>query len=231
MSLSVAEALDKELTTGNATSRNDLVPPELQELLRAIVRSTGSKGTFEKSEAIRMRVAEIQADIERDLLDADKARRMTSELVQTLHRGLRREVMSAVASSKADPEFVSAFIQVQAHVLCVETAEQMGMTSRKAEAFVERQPMILRRFQAYVRHSLLLARYGPDSVVHARAKKELNNRLDIEYALTASYFDGLLTNDRRARDAYYDLRKMLNTPLTQARAALDLKLRELGLVH
>ena len=49
-------------------------------------------------------------------------------------------------------------------------------------------------------------RGNPDQV---DADRELNNQMDIEYALTASYFDALLTHDVRAREAHADLKHLL----------------------
>jgi hypothetical protein len=57
----------------------------------------------------------------------------------------------------------------------------------------------------------------------------LNNRLDIEYVLIASYLDGLMSKDARAVEAYEELRAMLEMPLPEARRIREEGMRALGL--
>ena len=64
----------------------------------------------------------------------------------------------------------------------------------------------------------LLARHALDWVIHGGleslpADRELNHLLDIEYAVAPTYFDAFLTRDGGAKDAYDELKAILDTPV------------------
>ncbi len=67
--------------------------------------------------------------------------------------------------------------------------------------------MTLRYWLMHVHRTL--AQYVRGDPSQANEKKLLNNTLDVDYVLTASYFEGLLSADIGARDGCDDLESML----------------------
>ena len=95
-------------------------------------------------------------------------------------------------------------------------ADKAGRLLEKAiDAFKKSKPCVLRYLYLITRHSLLSTLKGMGWEALA-ASKELNNRLDQEYALTASFFDGLLSLDKAANAAHADLMHMLGTSMDDA---------------
>lgn len=229
LSASIYDVLAEELATGIASTREDVLPPDVQPAVQALLQSVGD-GSWTEADDVRTRVEEIQNDIQTELLDPDQARNMTAALVATWHDGLPRPVLRALASTKVDPDFFRAFIVAEAYSLCVQICrDRMKLSDQETLEFIRAQPLVLRYLLAMARHSLRLARNGKDSVAQTAAWKELNNRLDIEYALIATYVDGFMSKDQRAEEGYEELRVMLEMPLAHARLVRDEGMRTLGL--
>lgn len=229
LSASIYDLLAEELATGLPASSEQVLPLEVQPAVQSLLRSVG-EGTWADEDAIRTRVEEIQTEIQTELLNPEQARDMTAALVGTWHDGLDSEVLKALSSSKSKQEFLRAFIVCEAYLLAVKIArDEMKLSQEQTLDFLQGQPMVLRYLLAMVRHSLLLARHGRDSVTQTAAPKELNNRLDIEHVLIATYVDGFLSNDRRAVQAFEELRSMLAMSLPDARELRDEGMRAAGL--
>jgi hypothetical protein len=229
LSASIYDVLAEELATGVAATSEDVLPPEVQPAVHTLLRSVG-EGTWTQADAVRAQVEEIQKDIQTELLDAGQARDITAALVATWHDGLTPALLKALSSTKVDPDFVRAFIVAESYSLCVRISrDRMELSEEQTLEFIRAQPLMLRYLLAMARHSLRLARNGKDSVAQTAAWKELNNRLDIEYVLIATYVDGFMSKDRRAEEAYEELRAMLDMPLAHARQVRDEGVRALGL--
>jgi hypothetical protein len=228
LSASVYDALNHELATGAATTRDGMLPTEVQPALQMLLQSVVG-ATWTQGDAVHAKAAEVQAEIKAELLDEERTRESTAALVRTWHDGLARAIMSALASTKVDGEFLAAFIVAEAYSLCLQIArDRMKLSEEQTLEFIRAKPMVLRYLLAVARHTLRLARNGKDSVAQTAASKELNNRLDIEYVLVATYVDGFMSKDRRAVEAYEDLRAMLDMQLVEARRIRDSQMQEMG---
>ena len=137
--------------------------------------------------------------------------------------------MRAICSSTCDTQFASALAQVNAANFSILVAERdLGMSADEARGFVAAKPLVLRYFMAHALYSVRAAQRGSKALLQTAAKKELNNQLDLEYGIVATYFDGFLTNDHRARGAFESLREMIDRPLDEAVQIVNRVLRERG---
>lgn len=230
MSWAVGEALELESNTTRPVKVSELTPPAFQVVLRGLIRDLADDAPPEAKRSLRARVGAVHSEVAAELLDADEAKKRAGTLAQTWREALAPEIIKAAGSSKTDAAYVSALIQVEADALAFHFAtHDLGMLPGAATEFVAAKPMILRHLLANVRYSLLAAQRGPIALERTRAAKELNNKFDLEYGILATYFDGLLTNDKQAMQAYSELREMLDRPVGLARQIREEFIAGLGL--
>lgn len=226
LSAAVGDTLAQELVNGTPVTRADMLPADVQPALSQLLTSVAS-GSWNEQDEVRKHVESIRDAVVADFLDAGTIKQVTQSLVQTWRKGLRPGIIRAFASTKTDRATRLAFAQIEAYSLCVRIAsKQMGLP--QAEAFARAKPMVLRYMLCMVRHTLEILRNGEQSYDKAASWKELNNRLDIDYVLVASYVDGLLSNDKGTKAVHRDLCAMLACPFEGALAVRSDWLRSLG---
>jgi hypothetical protein len=217
MVIAVGEALGGELRTGRPTFARDLLPDALQELVGELIEAFSGDADQLKREVLRSRIVPARTELLETELDQQAVKTRTGRLLETWIKGLDRRILRLVGSPSCDPKFATALAQVNADSFTRLVAERdLRMSEVEAMAFVAAKPLVLRYFMAHALYSIRAAQRGPSALQQTGAGKELNNQLDLEYGIVATYIDGLLTNDRRAREAYESLREMIERPLEEA---------------
>jgi len=216
VSMSIAEAIRYELSSLSPIKATQLLPDAFTSSGRQMVSELAS----ERPESV---LRWIESGFG-DAFNAWQSAELDSELAKaqlvshvSVFKGLKKEVLKAIA----DPLHAAyrlAFISASAEMLVQDHLIPKHVSEAEAGAFLEERPLVLRYVILLIRQSLDWAAKG--GVEGLPADKELNNRFDMEYVVTASYFDGLLSRDNGACGAYHDLRKILESSPQDIEAAL-----------
>jgi hypothetical protein len=92
-------------------------------------------------------------------------------------------------------------------MLSVGILQERGIDKRKATSFIKRRPMVFRYILLNVCHCVRwIAEGGFESFP---AEKVSNDVLDQQYVLTATCFQGVVSNDARVKHAYTDVIALL----------------------
>lgn len=229
MSLSVGEAINVEIETLEPAASNTLLPPEFTNFACKLIEELAQGRQGEAYKIIQEEFSNTRQELLTVELDAPKAKARTQKLLDQWLSGLAPQIMTAIRKPSWDRSFFLSLVQVNAELFCLQYLESLGVVTDYAHCFMARKPMLLRYFYALTRHSLLAAKVGRGFSA-MKVEKELNHQLDLEYGLVATYFDALLSGDKRAKEAYDDLVTILMTPSDIAVAQLQQGLRELKLL-
>jgi hypothetical protein len=213
--LSVGEALNSELKSRSPTTSEGLISDDFTRITRQLVIDL-AMDEKEENEAIQERFGSARKKLLNNLLDAAAAKRCTEQRLDILKTILTPELLKAIRKPELDRSSFLSFIQVAAEIFCRKRlSKESGMTENEARCFIEKRPMYLREEYLLVWHCLKTISLGGD-ISSMRAEKELNHQLDQDYALIASYFDGILSHDKRTNETYDDLLFILATPSSTA---------------
>lgn len=81
--------------------------------------------------------------------------------------------------------------------------EERSISTERARSFMKGRPMVLRYLLVKAWYCVhWISQGGFDSL---RATDVTNELLDLQYVLTASFFDDLLSEERRVNESYRDL--------------------------
>lgn len=216
LSLAVGEALSIEVGRGSAIDPPALLPDDFKVFVQSLMLELAENREGPSKTIIRERFKSVRADLLMHELNHESAKHGVAKLVDPWVQGVKPTVLKAMRNGTYDDKFILSFIKFNADVMFPQYAKAAGMSEDECEALTGTKSMSLRYFYLLVRHSLSWAISG--SWEQVRADKELNNQLDLEYALIASFFDNLLTLDTRARKAYEDLLAMLAMTTEEAEA-------------
>ncbi|MFZ6813756.1 hypothetical protein ACO0K3_04765 [Undibacterium sp. Rencai35W] len=206
VSLSIGEALKRERNFLNATTVQDLITDEFTSFVRSLIKELSSGRPAMSMELIRANFPQAFTHWQTADLNADSAKARVIELVHLFKKGLKKEVIKALRNHSY-PQYRLALIAAQAEQFVLNHIPPKVIAPAAAYKFLSYQPMTFRYTVLLTRHALDWAiEGGLDSLP---TERELNNLLDIEYALTASYFDDLVTEDGGARSAFSDLKEIL----------------------
>jgi hypothetical protein len=140
------------------------------------------------------------ADLKRDYLDHSINKAQSTELVDVTKLDMSTEFARRVRSGTTTLEERLAFVHEKAPSLAVEVLADYGFSREKAVMFIRRKPLLLRYFYLNMWVCLDWERVGRlESMADHRVSNDL---LDREYAITATFFDGLLTSEKRMNEAY-----------------------------
>ncbi|MGA3943927.1 hypothetical protein ACI2TU_22360 [Ralstonia nicotianae] len=229
MSLAVGEAMNKELSSGKLISINQLLPDDFRQFLRGLVSEFAENRPGPNQARMDQYFSEVRKDLLASDINAPSAKQRTLDLLQVWCDGVKPTLMKAIRKPNADRLFFLSMVQVQAEEICRSLLTTSGLSTDEVSALMPFKPMCLRYLYAITRYSLLAAKQG-GGLQSMDAAKELNHQLDLDYGIVASYFDGLLTKDQRAKQAYDDLMEILNTSSEVAVCRYRAGLVELGLI-
>lgn len=221
-SLAVGEVLSIEMESWHAANALILLPDDFKVFVQSLIVELAENREGASKTTLRAQFQDARADLLANELDHERAKSVIAKFVDQWATGLKPAVLKAMRNGTFDNKFRQCFIKVNAEEFFLKYVKAVGLPEDDSEVFMAGNPMVLRYFYLLTRHSLEWAING--NLEKANAHKELNNQFDQEYALTASFFDGLLTKDKRARKAYEELLAMLAMTTTEAVAHLKVKL-------
>jgi hypothetical protein len=222
MSTSISEGIQYELGSRRPITPTELLPEQHSALARDVMRELSRDTRSPRWAEIADLVGPLRSELLTDELDANQAKEQTKRAVDILLARLKPAVLTALRRPGVDHGFVLCFIQTLANMQLEESlVDEHGFSREAADRFLAARPLTLRHRYLALRHNVLTALKGK-GWVDIDAARELNNQLDQHYALLATYFDGLFSDDKGASDAHRDLLVMLSkTPAEAATIALD----------
>ncbi|MCA7969728.1 hypothetical protein LGM42_07445 [Burkholderia sp. AU39826] len=229
MSLSVGEAMNEEFASGKPIATIQLLPDDFRQFLRGLVSELAEKRSGPNVARMDQNFSEIRRELLASDINASGAKQRALALVQVWLDGMKPILIKAIRKPNADKLFFLSLVQVNAEEFCRRLLTASGRSTDEVSALIQCKPMCLRYLYAITRHSLLAVKQG-GGIQAMDAAKELNHQLDLDYGIVASYFDGILTKDRRAKEAYDDLMEILNTSSEVAASRVRAGFVELGLI-
>lgn len=216
MSMSVQEAMNLELE-GRRSINGYLLPIRFRELLRgAIVGSQQPDGNA-TIESIRGSIAEVRQELQQNELNVAAVREELVARVEELKSHLSEDQVRGCKDRKSG-RFKRLTIAVgvgdgmyRAHM------RRLGVPSSVASRLKSQQCMTLRWTYMLAHHALQWL--GDGGIEQAGDKTVVNDVLDQDYVLTASFFTDVVTFEQDVRDALIDLRFMLSLRQTPVELA------------
>jgi hypothetical protein len=206
-SLSVGIVLQLEIQQRRPIEAQEFISHDFTPVLRDLIAEFGAKREGDAMRLVAEHFVESRSELLLEELNAESAKQRTGDLAAILCGALKPAVLKVFRTKRLDATARLDFILVNAQQFCQEYLIRCGFREEQAKQMISANALVLRYFFVLVRHVLKWSiQCGWDNV---RADKELNNQLDQEYVLTASYFDRFLSNDKAARDAYDDLLQLM----------------------
>lgn len=204
---SVSESLRYELghgkpVTGHMTHR------EATRYVREILASVESGTEGEGIARIRSNPDNHLQELQRDYLDHGANKLHASKLVDATKLLAPSAFAKRVRGSRASREERLEFLAKQAPSILVGVLMDNGFSRERAISFARKKPMLLRYFYLKMWASIDWLEMG--RLEGLGEKKVTNDLLDHEYVLTATFFDGVLSKERKVNDAYHDLMHLLS---------------------
>jgi hypothetical protein len=212
VSRSVGECLRKELAEFRPISREELLPPELQALFAQITHSPAEGGDLPRT--ILERVASLLPGLRAEQPLPQIAKERTEDLTRKLAERLRPEILSDLRNGSLHGDAL----------LCL--VESIATRSYEADC-VENDRRMLPQPQSMVRRHFILSVYRAVSWLQrggletAAQEKLHNDAYDDEYVLLGSFFDGVLSAEKRVNEADTALRRVVNASPDDLAAAFQ----------
>lgn len=204
VSRSVYEAIRIEKETLKPMDRVSLLPNDLTEQVRRVIRALADDH-LDSMAAIRTRINEFRVDLLKREADAIDEKRRLIPLVETMNRALGPHMSRDLRAGRLGSRVRLGLIQDQGEGIF---ARDLGIASENVLQFRSAKPLLLRQVFLMFRNAMNWAQHG--GIESATEARILNDRLDSEYVLVASFFDTLLTRDGGAAEADEDLRSLLD---------------------
>lgn len=218
VTISINEALGQELRT-TKPSIGHLISPNATAFVRDILESvrTGTDGWA--LSRIRLNPEYHLETLARDHLQHEENKKLLIELRDATRTKVPPEVQKRMRQKKlSDEERLDLLHQIGTS-LAVPVVSSQGITEANARAFLRKKPMVFRYLLLKVWRSLFwIENGGAESFVPSAAT---NEEIDDQYILTATAFDGLLSEEKSANLAFKALEKALSRKLARARSAQD----------
>lgn len=206
-SVPVGVVLQLEIQRRRPIEAQEFISHDFTPVLRDLIAEFGAKREGDAMRLVAEHFVESRSELLLEELNAERAKRKTGGLAIILKDALKPAVLKAFRTKSLDATARLDFILVNAQQMCQEYLIRCGFREEQAEQMIHANALILRYFFVHVRHVLNWTIKGCWD--QGRADKELNNQLDQEYVLIASYFDLFLSFDKGARDAYDDLLQLM----------------------
>ena len=208
LSIGIGEAIQYELTY-KCSIQGRLFDKELTIFFRNLLDEVSQKKDGETFEIMSKGMSDIQKDLFqcRELNGYDNKRRLKKlndslgALIGTANQKLfRKKLISRQDKIEAIGESAPHFIK--AYLL------QMKFPQNRITSFLKSNPLILRI--AYSR--LWMSFYWEENGGFDAAKEEriTNDYADQDYILTATFFDGFLSKDKNAEEAYINISNVIS---------------------
>ena len=211
VTLSIGEALSIELKRLIPIKNDEFLSEPFTDLVRNLVRLF-AQDAAEVDAELEGKVLKARELLLKAELNADDAKARTKTHIDLLVKGLNPKIIKGLRSPSLAPERLVSFAYGVAHAYSWDMlVKNHGMSSDAAADYLELKPLLM-RYQFLVVHNCLIHLKNAVVMESFGAHKELNNQLDFDFALTASYFDEVFSNDNGLLTAYAALKVVADTP-------------------
>lgn len=207
-SMSVGEAMRYEVDKQHSIEGN-LLPREYRTFIRKILCDIACGGSEKAINLISTRIIQAQREIQSDELNHRKNIVNFTELKKSIDSAVKKDFLKALKKNMLDDSVRLEFIRKNSEDQCRYFLASCGFNQNKITTFMKSKPLILRFSYLAVRHSLDWAIKG--GIDCAKPETITNDLLDQEYVLIASFFDGILSKEKRVVEADRDLRLLLKS--------------------
>jgi len=209
MSRSIQDARTLELETGKSCEGH-LLPRNFRDFIRRVIEGKGSTLGTAMLERVRATVDDIRDEIRENDLNPVVLREELEGRVNELKAKLTAEEVSACRQEKTGRISRLLIARGVGDGLYQGHMHNLGVPVQVASRLKRQRCMNLRWTYLLAHHALQwLGQGGLDSAKEATV---VNDVVDQDYVLTASFFDGVLTNEARVQTALDDLNIMLALP-------------------
>jgi hypothetical protein len=206
LSIGMGEAIRYEINKRRSIEGrlfNKDLTASFRDLLNEIARNEDG----ERIEAIAEKIVQVQEELKTDELNGDKNKSRLKDLIGLLELEIKPESLKDLRANRVAHKDKLSTIKEYAPSVFEKFFRQAGFPGNKVKGFLRQKPMILR----YVYSRLWLCLYwiekgGIDTV---RPEKITNDYLDHDYILTATFFDGILSKEKRVNEAYRDISSLI----------------------
>ncbi len=206
-SISTYEAMNSELTSRTPITKAKLLATEFNAYIGPLLRelATGRDGPFVRD--LLSKTPAIREEMLAAHLDPQKGKLRMQTLADTWMKGEKSKDLVVQLRKKPPGDDRDAFrlavTKIVGDEIFLHLADNdLFIKPEEARAFLKERPMILRYLYGVISDSLSWAKEG---AIQASASLVNSRQYDVQYAVLATYFDGLLSNDKWAMSMYKDL--------------------------
>ncbi|MCG6115547.1 MAG: hypothetical protein MEQ84_10155 [Mesorhizobium sp.] len=202
VSSSLSECLRKEFFEGRPITREEILPPEFQLVLVQLMHSAAEGGDL--SETILRKVADQLPALRAEQPPLKIAKERTEDLTRKLAARLQPEILSDLRNGSLHGDAMLGLV------------EDIARRSYEADC-VGNHHRMLPQPQSITRRYFILSVYRAMSWLQrgglktAAEEKLHNDAYDDEYVLLGSFFDGVLSGEKRVNEADAALRRIVNS--------------------
>lgn len=204
---SVSESLRYELYHGKPVTGH-MMYRDATRFVREILASVESGTEGEGIARIRSNPDNHLQELQRDYLNHSANKLHASELVDATKLVASSAFAESVRSNRASREERLEFLTKQAPSILLGVLIDNGFSRERASSLARKKPMLLRYFYLKMWASIDWLEMG--RLEGLGEKRVTNDLLDHEYVLTATFFNGVLSKERKVNDAYHDLMQLLS---------------------
>lgn len=210
----MGEILREEVATHRSIDCARLIAWDYCGSLRGLIISLARGGDTPTLVQMRDKMIKSREEVVTESANPVEAKERILHIANMWLANLRPIVVADLRNGRIDDSTLLGFIKLNADMFFEQMMDQDGLSENEVTAFRLTKPMHLRYFYLLVRHSLRWTARG--GLLSARPETALNHMIDQEYVAIASFFDGFLSSDREALDAYNDLRILLDDEVIEA---------------
>lgn len=204
--VNIGDPLQFEIVNHRANDVS-LIDEEFGSMLRLLMREIESSETGPAFSLFRREVPSVMEEIKNGQLNHISNLKSLSGTVRLLLESLGGPIKKALRAQPADRDLTIELVKLNMPRLMEAYLNSISFPYESRDAYIQKKSFAYRfvalRFWLSVNW---IRKGGLESLPETKAT---NCLLDLEYVLMASYFDGFLSEDRLANEAYTDLNAIL----------------------
>jgi hypothetical protein len=204
VSLSIGEVLHKERATFQPIDRTALLNDDFAQQVREIMTALISPSSSAALDDIRQNIDAWREDLLKTEADGAAEKMKLQTLLGQLETACGPQMTKDMRAGRMSSQARLELIRDRGTKIFM---NHCAVPPEGAAAFAAKKPMTLRHVYMQLHQAMWWASNG--GLASAPPGAISNQRLDAEYALIASFFDGMLTEDRGAKCAYDSLVEIL----------------------
>lgn len=206
-SLCAGEAIRKERASFTS-SEGELLPDDFIDLKNCVLRDVAENTSSATGIGlIAEKIESAQQDFRDDELNHAKNKERNLTLNSKIKSELGTRLIKALRNRKISEDARLTIICELAQTLLQDFLLIQGLSKGQASDFISQKPFLLRYYILLVQQDIERIKVG--GLESQPAERITNNLMDQDYVLIGSFFDALLSRDRRVVDADRDLRDCL----------------------